>query len=176
MSLECQEKIFHSVGNMLCMHRSINRAPSRTSTAKFSTLPDQVHMQRSPMQMSNCTMLSMLTTSRFAVRNCGEMIVLMILPGPVVGHPCPFSLGLALVSRKVATASKLFDNMYSEILRRSFPLGSKCVPSFGPLSNWPLNRYRPVGRRSRIHNFELASGSDFLPYSVAINMTLPFFV
>lgn len=107
--IEYRETIFCYVEDMPRMHPQLNDVPNHISTARFSTISNQVGTNRPPIMMNRGTMPSLLAISRLMVCNCGALIELT---------DC-FQVGNSMylltefepvpVSSKMATLNKAFN-------------------------------------------------------------------
>lgn len=67
MGRKCHGTSLCSAGKSLCTYSSVNYEPSRTSTAKSSTIPNQTRMRGSPIWNCRKTTLSNLIRCLFAL-------------------------------------------------------------------------------------------------------------
>lgn len=141
------------------VHRSINKVPSSTSIENFSNISNEP---------------STFTTALFAVCKCGDLIDLMDSFQLWSRQSLSIKLGLAPVSRKLATIIKAFFDTDTKILTRFVALRKNKATLCWPSSNCMLKSYSPVWTRCGIFVFALAPSSMFLFVSVATNVTIPF--
>lgn len=97
-----------SVGFIPRIYQSVTSIPSNTSTARFPTIPSQVHMRRSPLQIKNGTMSSLFTASWTSVYNAGDLIDLIDSFQAEGSKSLLVKFGPAPISNKLATVNEAF--------------------------------------------------------------------
>lgn len=107
--LEREGQTFCSAGSIPQMHMSIINVTSITSTARFSTIPNQAFTDKGLVRTNKGTISSTLTTSQFSVRNDGHLIYLVDTFHLGGRKYVLLKLGFAPVLSKLSTVIKAFN-------------------------------------------------------------------